>query len=141
MDSGILAKLMQKKSDQAPMDPDYKNAKMSMLQALKSEMSKSMGDGLRGDSMKKVEVAAPDAASLGKGLDLAKQAVGHSGVEDAFGKDAESSEDPKEEASESPEMEASEGDEGGDLEAMLKTMSPEDKQKLMMLLQAVKGGV
>lgn len=135
MDSGMFAKLMQKKQDgeQAPMDPDYKKAKMSMLEALKAEMSKSMAGDLRDGSMKKVEVAAPDNESLGKGLDVAKQALGHD------------DELAAEDALEAPEVEKAEdqmGDKDGleghdDMGLDLKNMDPEKMQKLMSMLQVM----
>lgn len=71
-----LEKLMEKKKDGKEMDPMYKDAKMSMLKALRDEMSGMMKDDLQGHSMKKVSVAAPDKAGLEHGLDKAKEMLG-----------------------------------------------------------------
>lgn len=75
MDMSGLAKLMAKKKSDKPLDEGYKTAKMSMLQALKDEMGKMMGDDLKAGTMKKVEVAAPDKEGLSEGLDKAKDLV------------------------------------------------------------------
>lgn len=68
-------KMMEKKKDGQEIDPMYKHAKMSMLQALKDEMSGMMKDDIS-HPMKKVEVAADDKAGLVKGLDKAKDLLG-----------------------------------------------------------------
>jgi hypothetical protein len=79
-----LKKLMEKKKeDQGPIDPTYKDAKMSMLQALLHEMHGMMGQDLHG--LKKVEVAAPDKPSLADGLDKAKEMLGNASAGDESG--------------------------------------------------------
>lgn len=86
-----LDKLMEKKGSKE-MSPMYKNAKMSMLKALRDEMSGMMRDDLQGQGMKKVEVQASDKAGLEQGLDKAKELLGaadHSANEDELGQDEE----------------------------------------------------
>jgi len=63
-------KEMTKKGDKS-LSPNYKKAKMSMLEALKSEMSGMMGDDLKG--LKKITVASPDKEGLKEGLDKAEE--------------------------------------------------------------------
>lgn len=77
-----LEKLMQKKKDSPPMDEQEKSAKMSMLQALRKEMSDMMKDDLTGHSMKKVEIAGKDDADLKMGLDKAKDMLDSGDDED-----------------------------------------------------------
>ena len=74
MDNKLLKMMSDKKKDQGEIDPMYKDAKMSMLQALLHEMHGMMGNDLHG--LKKVEVAAPDKQGLAAGLDKAKSALG-----------------------------------------------------------------
>lgn len=66
-----LMKLMEKKKSGKPMDEGYKKAKMTMLQALKDDMSGMMGNEMKG--MKKVTVAAPDEEGLKEGLNKAEE--------------------------------------------------------------------
>lgn len=68
-----LKKLMDKKNDGKEIDPEYKNAKMSMLKALRDEMSGMMKDDLTKPGMKKVEVASDSPEGLSHGLDKAKE--------------------------------------------------------------------
>lgn len=85
-----LQKLLdKKKGDGAPLDDNYKGAKMSMLQALHDEMKKMMAGGMQ-DGVKKVTVAAPDEEGLAHGLDTAKDVLGDAGDNDS---DSDSSED------------------------------------------------
>lgn len=108
----MFDKLMEKKGK--PLDPMYKDAKMSMLQELRNAMSGMMKDDLSdAKGMKKVEVAGNNPDALAAGLDKAKEMVGKEG-------DEESGESKDEEAGESDdaasliqeliEHEASEGD-------------------------------
>jgi hypothetical protein len=87
-----MKKLMEKKKDGKEIDPMHKEAKMSMLKELRDQMSGMMKDDLQnhGASMKKVEVAAPDAAGLAHGLDKAKELIGaadHASNDDQLGQD------------------------------------------------------
>lgn len=65
-----LLKLMAQKGKQE-MNPMHKEARMSMLNALKDAMDSDMGEHLKG--YKKVSVAAPDDSGLEHGLDKAKE--------------------------------------------------------------------
>src|SRR4051812_32853515 len=71
----MFKKLMLKKKSDEPMDEDYKNAKMTMLEALKGHMGKMMGDDLKNGAVKKVSVIADDKEGLASGLDKAKELV------------------------------------------------------------------
>lgn len=110
MNNMLLAKLMEKKKNQAPMDENEKNARVSMLQALKNEMHGMMADDMKkggtpdAPGVKKVEVAADNKGDLAAGLDKAKDMLGSDADpdEDAEGGDAADADMP------------AEGDEGGD---------------------------
>lgn len=104
-----LDKLMEKKHDGKEIDPVHKAAKMSMLKALRDEMSGMMKDDLHGHAMKKVSVASDSPEGLAHGLDKAKEMIGaadHGSEQDS----------PMEEASEehegigSPDMYDVDGD-------------------------------
>lgn len=85
---GLMDKLMEKKSSK-PLDPMYKDAKMSMLHELRNAMSGEMKNDLENaKGMKKVTVAGTDPAAVAEGLDKAKEMVSGEGSED------ESQEDP-----------------------------------------------
>jgi hypothetical protein len=103
--------LMKKKKEGREMSPEEKQAKMGVLQDLKSQMSKHMADGI-----KKVTVASDSPEGLKKGLEKAEDMV-----------------EEKLASSEEPEMEDSE--ESEDEEEMI--ASPEEIdakiQKLMEL--------
>jgi hypothetical protein len=121
MDIDMLKELL---AGGKPLDPNEKDASMSVLKQIHDLAMKSMGDDVTG-GLKQVTVAAPDDKGVGEGLDLAKGLVG--------GKGDESKEDPIEEAKESPEAEKSE-DALGDL-------SPEEIDALLAELQARKTGL
>jgi hypothetical protein len=131
MDSNMLAKLMAKKKGEA-LDPEYKKAKMGVLQDLHGEMGKMMGNDLHG--LKKVTVASDDTSGLKEGLDKAKELLAGKAPE---GSDAE-------EASESPEEEKAEdamADMGSDDDSEEKDpedMSPEEiEAKIQELKEAL----
>lgn len=70
-----LMKLIEKrKSEGKEMDPMVKDSKMSMLKALRDEMSGLMKNDL--SAPHKVEVAANDEEGLKLGLDKAKEVLG-----------------------------------------------------------------
>lgn len=124
----------QKKGKEIP--EDYKNAKMSMLQALRDEMSKMMGEDMKnGAAMKQVSVAAPDKDSLAAGLDQAKDLVAKGQADDM---DSDKEEDPTAD-------DASEEEDGGKvIEDMIQhegkegELSDEEIDSLMALLQKMK---
>lgn len=69
-----LMELMKKKKEKSgKMSDSYKSAKMSMLDALKSEMSGMMADDMKG--LKKVTVAAKDEQGLKEGLEKAEDMI------------------------------------------------------------------
>lgn len=106
MDHNALAKLMKKKEGAEPLDENYKNAKMSMLEALRDEMHGMMKGDL--DGAKKVEVLSDSAEGLKHGLDKAKDIVAEKASEDE--------ESPEHESEEGPEAEAKEDGEDYDSE-------------------------
>jgi hypothetical protein len=55
-----FTKMAMKKKGAEPMDQNYKDSKMSMLQALREEMSKLMSNDLKNPDMAKVTVMASD---------------------------------------------------------------------------------
>jgi uncharacterized membrane protein len=82
--------MLEKKKDGKEIDPMHKKAKMSMLKALRDEMSGMMSDDLHGHKMKKVEVASNDSKGLEEGLDKAKQLIhsaDHDSNSDQLGQD------------------------------------------------------
>ncbi len=82
---------MEKKKQSAgkEIDPIYKDSKMSMLKALRSNMSGMMKDDLSNPGMKKVEVEASDKSGLAEGLDTAQDLVGASEISSDMGSDVE----------------------------------------------------
>lgn len=72
---GMMDKIMEKKSAK-PLDPMYKDAKMSMLHELRNAMSGEMkNDLVNAKGMKKVEVAGDSPEAVSAGLDKAKEIV------------------------------------------------------------------
>lgn len=127
----MLDKLMEKKKKEAkPLDPMYASSKMSMLQALKDEMSGMMKGDLEHKGMKKVEVAAPDSEGLKEGLDKAKEVVGHEGEEES----------PEHEASESTEEESAEGEANPseEVEELAQDASSEELDEMIKKLEELK---
>lgn len=57
------------------LSPIESKAKMSVLEKLKQDMQDMMGEKVSG--LKKVTVASPDKEGLEKGLDKAKELLGH----------------------------------------------------------------
>lgn len=121
-----LEKLMEKKKDGKELDPAYKDAKMSMLKALRDEMAGMMRDDLKGHSMKKVQVASDSAEGLEHGLDKAKDLISGS---DEMAPEGEIESDDMFDVS--PEMEESAEHEAMEAEAGL---SPEEEEILARLL-------
>ena len=99
------------------IDPIEKEAKLNAIHGMKKMAGDMMADDMKG--MQKVTVAAPDKELLAKGLDKAKEVLGHS-------EDGESLETPEMEAEESPEDEINEVIEACE--------TPEDIDKLMAKL-------
>ena len=124
-------KLMEKKGSGKELDPTYKKAKMSMLEALRGEMSGMMKDEMQHPSLKKVTVASDSPEGLQKGLEKAQELAGSS--DDDMGDFEHSSESPEEESAESPEEEASESPEEESSE-----LSDEDMAQLEHLLAKAK---
>lgn len=123
-----LMKMMTKKKDNKPMDENYKNAKMSMLHALRDEMSGMMKGDLDGAKLHKVEVAAPDKEGLSEGLEKAKDMLGNeNGETEEMENSSEEPESGGELAQDVIEHEAAEGD-----------LSDEEIDQLMMLLEKMK---
>jgi len=120
-----LMKLMEKKKQEGKqMDPMYKESKMSMLKALKDEMTGMMKSDLSPEKMKEVKVASNSTEGLAKGLDKAKELIGDpSGPEG----ESEEGESDMEESAESPEEEKAEGE-----------LSSEEIDQLQMLLTKLK---
>ena len=67
--------LDKKKKDGKELDPMYKDSKMSMLKALREEMSGLMKGDLQKGGMSKVEVSAENPEDLGEGLETAQDIV------------------------------------------------------------------
>lgn len=147
MDNKLFKVMADKKKEQGDLDPTYKDAKMSMLQALLHEMHGMMGQDLHG--LKKVEVAAPDKQGLSAGLDKAKELVGH-GAEDGLG-DASAGDESEDKDGDSDHEEGiadhddsplseGEGSEGGeDSSNPYHEMPPEELQKHLAMLHAKLG--
>lgn len=123
-----LQKLMEKKkSSSKELDPANKAAKMSMLEALKHEMSGMMSNDLHPDNLKKVSVAAPDKEGLAEGLDKAKDLI------------SSPAEENSEEVSESPSDESNEEDEEKKLmDAYQANPSKENLEALLSCLEEKK---
>lgn len=121
-----MKKLLGKKDKN--VDPMKKEAKLSALKGLKSEMSSMMQDGLKG-KMNKVTVAAPDKEHLKEGLDKAKEIVEEVPGDEHEAEDQEQEDTPEIAAAEqameavAPKMNAEE------IDAMIKMLS-EMKQNL-----------
>lgn len=71
-----VKKLMEKKKARK-LSPVEKKAKMGVLSELKDDMSSEMGGSLKDMMAKKVSVMASNKEDLKKGLDKAKELVGH----------------------------------------------------------------
>lgn len=110
-----LMKRMAMKKDKPKLNDVEKEAKLSVLNSLKSDMENMLGDNLKG--IKKVTVASDSPQGLDMGLKKAQDLV-HEHSDD------ESSEDQAHEASESPEFE--QGEEEGEHE-----MEPSDEDDQM----------
>lgn len=74
----IFKDIMKKKQDK-PLDPTYKDAKMSVLKEIKKLAAEAMGDDLKG--LKEVTVASDNPEGLEMGLEKAKELVGVEGEE------------------------------------------------------------
>lgn len=109
----MLKKIMARKKAEK-MDPEYKSAKMGVLKDLHGEMSKLIGDDLKG--MKKVTVASPSDEGLKMGLEKAEELM-----------------EGKEESEEAEESEEGEGEESEEME-----MTPEEIEKKIAKLEALK---
>lgn len=106
-----LKKMMEKKKARK-LSPVEQKAKMGVLKDLKDDMSAEMGGSLKDMMAKKVSVMAGSKKDLERGLDKAKELVGHmeDGDEEGHLKDMsaeESGEYPAEEAAELTEEEMS----------------------------------
>lgn len=137
-----LEKLMEQKKNGKELDPEYKRAKMSMLDALRSEMAGMMRDDLSNHSMKKVQVASDSKEGLASGLDKAKEMLSadHGSNEDQLGQDEadEHGIESDDMYDVSPEMEES-AEEGDSMEPehegeMDQKLSPEEELLLKKLL-------
>lgn len=142
-----LKKLMESKKG-APMDPMKKDAKMSMLQALRGEMSGMMKEDLQKPGLKKVTVASDKPEGLAKGLDTAKELISGAADEDSnsdqLGQDEADEHDVKqtgmfgvdpemEEEAEEGDMEPGEEHEGE--EHSEGGLSPEEQKMLELLMK------
>lgn len=90
----MLEKLIAKKKldgGAEPMDPIYKDSKMSMLKELRNNMSGMMKDDL--SPVKKVEVSANDEDALATGLDKAKELVTSPAMEEEDDEDTDETTD------------------------------------------------
>jgi hypothetical protein len=136
-----LHKLMaKKKSEGKKLSPMEKKGKEDTLQSLIDDMMSMDGDKVKG--LKKVTVASNSPKGLEKGLDKAKELVGHAPMSEEMMSDEEMPEGeemmeeemPEHEAEESPEMEEAEHEEEGsesaeELEAEIEKL----KEKLAKL--------
>jgi len=130
-----LMKLMEKKKAEGKgLDPMRAKAKMSMLEALKDEMSGMMAGDLHGEKMAKAEVIAPDKESLKIGLEKASQIVDKSKMPEL----EDEEESPEHEAMESSDEEMKEQDEEALMDAYKMAPSKENLEKLMLCLEAKK---
>jgi|SRR6267142_1661617 len=149
-----LHKLLEKKKP-GHMPEEYKNAKMSMLSALRDEMSNMMKDDLSPDHLKKVTVASDNDEGLSKGLDKAQELLAeHEGhneneSEDHLDQNAEHDEEEMQhpgaehEDGESGEHEAYSGEESPEEEAAEEEqehehMSPEELEQEIEKLKALR---
>ena len=107
-----LHSLMKKKADKGDvLSKSHAKAKSGILQDLMDDMMGMEGDKVKG--LKKVTVASNSPKGLEKGLDKAKEIVGHSPMSEEMMSDEEMPEgEEMEEGSEeeSPEMEVAEED-------------------------------
>lgn len=134
-----LHKLMAKKSQEGKkLSGAEKKGKEETLQSLIDDMMGMDGEKVKG--LKKVTVASNSPKGLEKGLDKAKELIGHAptgGLEDEEmpeGEEMMEEEMPEHEAEESPEMEEAEHEEEGsespeELEAEIEKL----KEKLAKL--------
>lgn len=105
MDNKMFKKMMDKKKEKPMLSDMEKNAKMSVMEDLKSQANSALGDKLKG--LKQVTVAAPDQEGLAEGLDKAEELVG----------------------GEEGQEELEEGEDEDEMFAEYKQMSPEDLEK------------
>lgn len=127
---GKFDNLMEKKKDGPAIDENHKAAKMSMLKALRDEMSGMMAGDLK-PGMKKVEVAGDSPDALSAGLDKAKDMLGGEGDEsneDTSGGNDESVEMAMGKYLESPDKQSIE-DLIKELQAKADSMGDEDEDK------------
>lgn len=135
-----LHKLIMKKKQQGEhgLSPVEKKGKEDTLGHLINDMMDMDGSKVKG--LKKVTVASNSPKGLEKGLDKAKEIIGHSptgGIEDEEMPEHESpemeeEESPEHEAEESPEMEESEHEEGYEEE------SPEEESDIEAQIEKLK---
>lgn len=100
----LLAALEKKKAK--PMDELAKKAKLSVIQDMKKAAEQKMGDKL--GKLKKVSVMSDSDEGLEKGLEKAKQILGHESEEKEEEALHEAAESPEHEAAESKEEEKAE---------------------------------
>lgn len=105
-----LEKLMEKKKKDEPMDENYKAAKMSMLKALRDEMSSMMKDDLNNPDMRKVVVSSDNDEGLKAGLDKAKDTLEDMHEPEENEEDAEGPESAEDIIEDMVEHESDEGD-------------------------------
>lgn len=130
-----LEKLMRKKAEKGDvLSKSHAKAKSGILQDLMDDMMGMEGDKVKG--LKKVTVASNSPKGLEKGLDKAKELVGHAPMADEEmpeGEEMDEEESAEHEAEESPEMEVAEheGEEAKDEEISdLKAEIEKLKEKL-----------
>lgn len=128
-----LEKLMRKKAEKGDvLSKSHAKAKSDTLKDLMDDMMGLEGDKIKG--LKKVTVASNSPKGLEKGLDKAKELVGHAPMGDEEMHEGEEmpegEESAEHEASESPEMEVAEEEEGEENVEDLKAEIEKLKEKL-----------
>lgn len=130
-----LEKLMRKKAEKGDvLSKSHAKAKSGILSELMDDMMGMEGDKVKG--LKKVTVASNSPKGLEKGLDKAKELVGHAPMADEEMHEdeemPEGEESAEHEAEESPEMEVAEheGEEGEESVEDLKAEIEKLKEKL-----------
>ncbi len=125
--------IAKKKKDGKKMSENEKEAKGGVLSEMKDMASKMMGDKVKG--LKKVTVASDSEEGVKKGLEKAKDLLGHDMSEQA--PEMEGSEVAEEE-NESPEHEQAEGKEGEIAEIAQEMDVSELEQAIQKLMELKK---
>jgi hypothetical protein len=122
----MIDKLMKMKKKEGKLSDVEKDAKLSVLQDLKSQAEDSLAGKLKG--LKKVTVAAGSPSDLKKGLDKAKEIIG----------DMPEMEEAEEEAGEDLDADEEMHEDHGEEEALTEEELDAKLQKLMAMKEKMK---